>query len=153
MFYLLGLAIFLFSVGSTIFILGGDLLYFLNLPTWLIIFVPLVGILTATQSFKVFGAGIKAVILPQQAISEDLRGKAASLFRFLSKVTALTSGIMVLICFVNILMNIDFSYPDAIYGLGINIAASLISLVYAFVLIAAVFEPIVFILKKRQNQK
>ena len=94
MFYLLGLAIFLLSVGATIVVLGGDLYYFMNLPTFLIIVLPLVGVLTATQNFKVFYAGVKAVLFPKEAISEDMRGKAASLFRYLSILLVTTSAIL-----------------------------------------------------------
>ena len=152
MFYLLGLAIFLVSFGLTVTVLGGDISYYLNIPTLLIIIVPLAAILTATQNFKIFGAGFKAAIFPNEQISEDLRGKAASLFRFLSKTTALVAALGTMISFLNMLMNLNFDDPYAIQNLGANIAAALVSIAYGLVLIAAVFEPIVIILKKRSDK-
>jgi len=151
--FILGFAVFLVSSGLVITLLGGDVRDFLNLPSLLIILVPLAAVLTATKSFKVFYGGLRAMILPKEPITEDLRGQAASLFRLLSKVTALASALGVLICLVNMLMRLDFSDSAAIYNLGANIAASLILLVYGVFLIAAVFEPVVFNLKKRYEKK
>ena len=54
---------------------------------------------------------------------------------------------------MNILMRLDYLDPAAINNLGINIAVSLIVLVYGVLLIAAVFEPVVFNLKKRHDKK
>jgi len=151
--FLLGLAIFVLFTAFIIIALGGDVYNFINLPTILFIIVPLVGILTATRSFKVFGVGFKAIVFSKEPISEEMRGKAASLFRFLSKSTALIAALMVLICIINMLMNIDFNDPAVIPHIGTNVAASLVSMVYGVILIAAVFEPIVFILKKRQDKE
>ena len=151
--FILGLAIYLISTGTVITILGGDVRDFLSIPSLLIILVPLAAVLTATKSFRVFYGGLRAMILPKEPITEELRGQAASLFRLLSKVTALASALGVLVCWVNILMRLDFSDPAAIYNLGINIATTLIFLVYGTLLIAAVFEPVVFNLKKRYDKK
>ena len=151
--FILGFAIFLVFIGLVITILGGNVNDFLNLPSLLIILVPLAAVLTATKSFKVFYGGLRAMILPKEPITEELRGQAASLFRLLSKVTALAAALGVLICLVNMLMCLDFSDPLAIYHLGANIAAALILLVYGVFLIAAVFEPVVFNLKKRYDKK
>jgi len=120
-----------------------------RLPTLLIIVVPLLGILTATKSFKVFSGGFKAVLNPYRPLSKDLRGQAASLFRLLSKSTAIVSAIGFLISFINMSLGMDFSYPDmrsVIFG---NIAAALVAPMYGMVLIAGLFEPVVFNLKKR----
>ena len=153
MFYLAGLAIFLFTSVSTVLFLGGDISTFFYGYTYLIMLILLAGVLTATQSFKVFYAGMKAVILPHKPMSEDMRGKAASLFRFLSKTTALIAGIMVLISLINMLFGLDFEDPQAISKIGVNAAYALVFLFQGLTLIAAVFEPVVFILKKRQGHK
>ena len=151
--FILGLAIFLFSAGLVILLLGGTLETFIDIAALLIIFAPLAGILAATQSFKVFAAGLKAAILPKSNIPEDLRGKAASLFRFLSKMTAMIIAVMTLICFVNILHGIDITnYSEFINILGLNIATALITPFWGLILIAGVFEPVVFILKKRYDK-
>jgi flagellar motor component MotA len=153
MFYLLGLAVFLFGVILGAMLLQSNLWNFMDLPSFILLIIPLAGVLTATQNWKIFGVGFKAAVLPKSNISEDMRGKAASLFRFLSKITVLVMVITVLVCWINILMGLDFADADIINVLGINIAASLITVFYGLILIAAVFEPIVIILKKRGEKE
>ena len=149
--FILGFAIFLVSLAATVPILGGNLMDFLNIPSLLIIAVPLVGILIATKSFKVFGGGLKAVINPFRPLSEDLRGQAASLFRLLSKATAIIVALGFMICIINLLMGIDLSGPDFRSNVKGNFAATLIIPFYGLILIGGLFEPIVFNLKKRRD--
>jgi len=148
-----GFAIFLICAGMTITVLGGQLNFFLSLPSFLIVTIPLVAVLTATKSFKVFYGGLKAVVLPKKPITEELRGQAASLFRLLSKIAALAAGLGVLISLINMLMGLDFSDPSAMHNLASNTAAALVVMVHALFLIAALFEPVVFNLKKRHGEK
>ena len=152
--FILGFVIFLIICIITVVFLGGWIAYFLNIPSLLIILLPLVAVLTATRSFKVFAGGLKAVMQPQAPLPEELRGQAASLFRLLSKTTALAAGIGFLICTINMLMGlmgIDFSHPEIRSKLAGNIAANLVLPLYALILIAAFFEPVVFNLKKRRD--
>ena len=151
--FVLGFAIVLICSCLTITVLGGNVTDFIQLPSLLILIIPLVAVLTATKSFKVFYGGLKAVVLPKEPITEELRGQAASLFRSLSKATAMISGIGVLISLMNMLMGLDFSEPNAINMMGSNIAAALVVMLYGLLLIVAVFEPVVFNLKKRQAKK
>jgi len=124
---------------------------FIDIPTILALVIPLVAILTATNSFKVFGMGLLAAISPGRAISEDIRGRAATLFRFMSKTTALTSSVIFIICLITLFNEINFADPGAIRALGGNISASLYVLFYGMILIASVFEPVVFVMKKRSR--
>jgi hypothetical protein len=149
--FILGVAIYLTCFGLIIGVLGGSISYFINVPSLLMIVIPLTGTLAATRSFKVFYGGLKAVILPNQPLSEEVRGQAASLFRLLSKVTALVMGLDILVSLMIILMNFNWEDPNTINMLGINIAYSLVVMAYAFLLIAAVFEPVVFNMKKRRG--
>ena len=146
----LGFVIFLLGTMFVIAILGGRPLDYLDPATMLLILLPLAAVLTATGSFKVFVAGWRAAHSPKEPISEELRGQAASLFRFLSKITMLAASLGMLISLINILYNLDFSQHGSIRWLPINIAASLLGLVYGLFLVAAFFEPVVFILKRRQ---
>jgi len=152
MFYLIGLAIFLFSVASSFLLLNGNSWDFIDLATFILIVIPLAGILTATQNWKVFGIGFKAVILPKTTISDDMRGKAASLFRFLSKSTAFIVVIHTLVFIIVMALGIDWQEPETIGRIGGSIAAATIMPLYGLILIAAVFEPIVIILKKRGDK-
>lgn len=82
------------------------------------------------------------------------RINAASLFHLLSKAAALTTAISVIIPMMNILYNLDFALnhaESAINIIGINIAAVLTSPLYCLLLIVFVFEPVVFILKKKKT--
>ena len=153
MFYLLGLGIFLFSVWASVFTLRGNILDIINIPSMILIIFPLVAVLTATQNFKIFAAGFKAAVFPKSDISDDIRGKAASLFRFLSKTTIFIMLIAFLICFILLLMGLDFDDPKAIGRIGYYVCAAIITPIYGLILIAAVFEPIVIILKKRGDKE
>ena len=149
--FILGFAIFLICTFLTVIVLGGDWTSFINLPTLLMIFIPLAAVMTATKSFKIFYYGLKAMIFPKKPITEELRGQAASLFRLLSKATAIVSTIGFLISIINMLMGMDYSFPDLHFTIGAKIAAALLIYVYALFLIVAVFEPVVFNLKKRRD--
>ena len=151
MFFLIGFVIFLFGFVFVGQMLGGRITDLIDFTSLLMILIPLLGVLTATRSFRSFYGGMKAVILPKEPLTEELRGQAASLFRLLSKTTALASGMGVLVSLMNILMSLDFSHPEIRYIIGNNVAASLIVMLYGLFLIAAVFEPVVFNLKKRRD--
>ena len=148
----LGLVIFLIGIAITITILGGRVSDFIDPASILSILLSLVAVLAATRSFKVFLAGWRAVMNPREEISEELRGQAASLFRFLSKITMMVAFMVTLISLINMLMNLDFADEGGIAALGINLAASLLTPVLGLILVAAFFEPAVYILKKRQGK-
>ena len=149
--FILGFTIFLISTVLTEIILGGSWTNFVNLPTLLMILIPLAAVMTATKSFKIFYYGLKAVILPKKPITEELRGQAASLFRLLSKSTAIISALGCLISLLNMLLGLDYTDPGSRYAIGANIAAALLIFVYGLFFIVAVFEPAVFNLKKRRD--
>jgi flagellar motor component MotA len=149
--FILGIAIFLISTFLTVILLAGNWTYFINLPTMLMVLIPLAAVMTATKSFKVFYYGLKAVVLPKKPITEELRGQAASLFRLLSKSTAIISALGFLISLINMLLGMDYSYPDIQDAIARNIGAALVIFVYGLFLIVAVFEPTVFNLKKRRD--
>lgn len=156
--FLLGLVIMLFCFGFFMVYDGtgfiwGSLFNFIDWASFTIIVGALVAVLTATQSFKVFYAGIRAAILPKEEISEEMRGRAASLFRLLSKTAAMAAAIGMLICLLNILYMMNFSEVGMASILAQNIAVSTITPLYALLLIVSVFEPVVYILKKRHTGK
>jgi flagellar motor component MotA len=152
MFFILGFLIFFLSFSFTIINLNGNLVDFIDLPSIITILVPLAAILTATQSFKIFGAGFKAALFPKKEIADNLRGKAAALFRLLSKIMAAVSVMGTLIGWLNALLNLDFADPDALNQIGMNTAYSLVTLYYGLIFIA-LFESVVFILKKQVSRE
>ena len=151
MFYILGFVVFLIITIFADIIFGGLATVYFTIPAMLLLLLSLVAVMTATRSFKVFGRGLKAVILPKKPLSEETRGQAATLFRLLSKTTALAAAIGVLINVIIMLIGSDWSDLDARLKLGGNIAISLIFPLYALFMIAAIFEPVVFNLKKRRD--
>lgn len=144
--YLIGIAIFL--LGIYVLAYSGDmtLAQLIDLPTLIMHLFMIVGVLTAVNGFTAFWSGLKAAVLPKSAISEEMRGRAASLFRLLSKTAALSSliGLIVGVLWM-------FGVLDDPYALGGPLSVCLIAPLYGIILIVAVFEPVVFILKKRQN--
>ena len=149
--FILGFVIFMISAFLTVILLAGNWTYFINLATMLMVLIPLAAVMTATKSFKVFYCGLKAMVFPKAPITEELRGQAASLFRLLSKSTAIISAFGFLISIINLLLGMDYSYPDIQDAIARNIGAALVIFVYGLFLIVAVFEPVVFNLKKRRD--
>ena len=149
--FLSGLGLALFFLWFFTAVLGGYARDFIDMAPLMLIIFSLLAVLTATRSFKVFYHGFRAAILPKAVISKEMRLQAVSLFRLLSKTTGMVSAIGVLICFVNMLMNLDFSDARGVSHLGINMSASFITLIYGLFLIAFVFEPAAYILKKRRG--
>ena len=147
----LGLAIFLLSLVIGVALLGGQVSNFIDLPTLLLFVLPLFAVLLATRSLRTFIDGLRAVVNPREPCTEELRGAAASLFRFLSRITALLCGLLVLIPLINMLMGLDFADAGGARALAINLAATMMTPLYGLFLIAGVFEPAVFILKKRKG--
>ena len=141
----------IFILGTTLIIVafGGDIGDFVDLPTWLSIIIPLLAVLTITRSFKLFGRGFQVALFPKREISDAEKQQAASLFRLLSK-TALMAGIIILIIgFINIGFGMDYSNPDFTELLIMNIAVVILTPLYSLCAIVFIFEPIVYILKKR----
>ena len=149
--FLLSIAVILLGILLFMYLLSADILILFNLPALVFLLIPLLGVLIATNSLKVFAAGIKVVVFPKEEIAEDIRGKAASLFRLLSKTTILAAVVVILISFITIFMNLNLEEHWITDTLIAKISMPFITLIYAIVLILAVFEPIVFILKKRSG--
>ena len=139
--------------GTTLIIVafGGDIGDFIDVPTWLSITIPLLAVLTITRSFKLFGSGFRAALFPKREISNEDKQQAASLFRLLSKTTIMVSIIILIISLVNLGFGIDYSSSDFMEGLFTNIAVSFLTPLYSLCAIVFIFEPIVYILKKRTD--
>jgi len=146
---IISIGIAFIGVALVIIVFGGDYSDFVDLPSWIAIFIPILAVLTITRSFKTFGIGFRAALFPKREIADGVKKQTASLFRLLS-VTAILSGvIMTLIPVMNMLLFMDFNSPDFTSGLlAANIAVAMITLLYSLFLIVFIFEPIVYILKK-----
>ena len=147
---LIAIALFLFGTAFTIVVLGGYLSDFLNLPTLVLLILPLAAVLTITRSFKLFGAGFRAALFPKKEIEDDVRKQAALLFRLMSKTTILAAIITTHISLVNLLRGFDYSASNALAGFISNATASLGFLLYGMIIIVFIFEPVVYILNKEK---
>jgi len=130
MFYIPGIVLYIFSAYFFAYSHGFEAML-LNLPLAMIYLFTLLAVLTAKQGYKVFFSGLKAAVFPNMPLSKDICGRAAKLFRMLSKTAALTS-----------ILALAFAVQ---YGLAHAFLAPFLGAV----LIAAVFEPLVYTLKKR----
>jgi len=144
---IIALGIFLLGVVTIIILLGGRLPDYLNLPTIAFIIIFLIIVLTITRSFKLFVIGFRAALFPMKEIPDEIREQAAKLYRLLSITTVLAAAITTIISLMNMLMGIDYSAEGLIRAFGGNIAASLLSLLYGLI-IAFIFEPVAYILRK-----
>jgi len=150
--FFLGLGIFLIFNALMIVGLGGEIIDYINFPSFMMILVPLLAVLTITRSYRVFWGGLRAAFSPKKEVPEDLRLQAASLFRLLSITALLAALISMLICCINIGFGMDFSNTEELLStLAVNLAATVIPLYCALFLIAAVFEPVVFMLKRKST--
>lgn len=147
--FLLGFAIVLISLGFFTLLLGVNVLYYIDLPPFLVIICPMLGVLAATRSFKAFGEGFKAVVFPKKPVSIESLRQAISTFRLMSKTAAIAVAMSVLICFINIMSHLDPFVAGGASMLGLSMAYLLMSTIYGLLFIFAVFEPVVFVLKKR----
>ena len=144
------IAIAIAVIGTALIILatGGEYWDFVDIPSWVILIIPMLAVLTITRSFKMFGIGFKAALFPKKEVSNEQRKQAASLFRLMSKTAILSGVIMAFIGLTNIAYGIDFSSPELAMHLAVNIVVSLMTILYSLFLIVFIFEPIVYILKK-----
>ena len=140
-------------IGTALIILasGGDYGDFIDLPSWVALIIPMLAVLTITRSYRTFGAGIKAALFPKKEISDDLRNKATSLFRLLSKIAILSAVIVAMIFLTNMAFGIDYSGPHVFENIVINIAICVMPILYSLFLIVFIFEPIVHILQNRTS--
>jgi flagellar motor component MotA len=146
---LIGLAMALFFVVAAVAVLGGDILNFTNLPSILLILVPLLAVLTITRSFGLFFAGFRTAFSTKNEIKEESRVQAVSLFHLLSKTAIITAVIGFLINLVNLAFSLDFSDPDIWISLPSNVAAGFIAPLVGLVLIVFLFEPVAYLLGKK----
>ena len=144
---IIALVVFLFGIVLPIVVLGGHIQDFLNLPSLVLIIIPLVAILIITRSFKLFGIGFTA-LFPKKEIAEDIQKQAAMLFRLMSKTAIIAAAIITLISLINMMTGIDVYSDGVLSNLLVNIAASLLPLLYGFVISGFIFEPIAYILRK-----
>ncbi|MCL2357863.1 MAG: helix-turn-helix domain-containing protein [Defluviitaleaceae bacterium] len=132
--------------AAAIFLLGnvfaivttGNIAYYTNIPSFIMIFIPLLAILIFTRSIKLFFTGLRAAAFPKKEISDELRMQASALFRLLSKTALLAAAISVLIALISI-PEFDLAHMSVV----------LISPLYSLFMVTFLFEPVVYILKKK----
>ena len=149
---MIAFGISLLGISIVIMMYGGQIEDFFIIPSMLMILIPLLFILTITRCYKVFSIGLRAAFFPRNEISDEMRKYAISLYRLLSKTAAIAAGISVFIAMVIILMNTNFAGGmEMINTIGSNILFAIVSPLYSLLLIAFIFKPVIFILKKNKN--
>ena len=143
--YLLGIVIYLLGAGFFAYVKGFEAMLF-YLPAILFILFALLAVLTIGQGFKVFGCGLYASLFPKKPLSDDIRDSAAVLFRLLSKTVALTS----VLALIGGVMAAMFVLDDPVI-FAHRLTSAFVAPFWGFLIIAAVLEPVVFIMKKRQS--
>ena len=145
---IIAVAIAFIGTIFVILVLGGEVADFIDIPSWVMIFIPILAVLTITRSFRMFGTGFKAALFPKKEIASETRKQAASLFRLLSVTTILSGIIMAMIGFMNMLLGLNWLDEHAFPHFTANVATIMVVILYSLFLIVFVFEPIVYILKK-----
>jgi hypothetical protein len=146
---IIALIVGLFYIWLNIALLGADARYFIDLPSLYLLLIPIIFVLTITRSYKLFFFGLKTLIFSKIQISEEKREQTIGLFRLMTKTVAISSAIITIIFLVSMFLNMDFTSVDFMYIMIRNISTMLIVPLYCLIMILVIFEPIVFILKKK----
>ena len=146
---ILALIMVMVGIWLSFAMLGTSISRFIDLPSIVLLLFPLIFVLTITRSYKFFYLGFRALIFPKIQITEEQREQTISLFRLMSKTAAIAAAIITITAFVSLCVGLNISDPELIFNLIRNIAVFLIVPLYSLIMILVVFEPIVFILKKK----
>jgi transcriptional regulator with XRE-family HTH domain len=156
---IVALASVLFGIWFSIFAIGADVRLFLDFPSLFFLFIPMLYVLTITRGFRLFYLGLRAVFFPKKGISDEHREQSASLFRLMSKTTAITAAIGATIGFISMGVdlgrrlgeNLESSLEPLEFLLYFfaNISVNILMPLYALIMILVIFEPVVFILKRK----
>ena len=149
--FFLGLGVFLLCNAFIITTLGGSTTHFFNPSILLTIFVPLLAILIITGNLRVFFSGLWVAVLPNEEITSEQCTKTVIVFRLLSKTAVIVAVISVLIGIINTGTHVDVTVETASAVFDTSIAIALLPLHFALILVVAIFEPAVHILKKRSS--
>ena len=146
MLFILGVVVYLLGVTACMYLKGISASVLFNPAGVVVLILSIVGVLTATRSFKVFYCGLKAVVFPKKPLEEKIRGRAASLFRLLSKTVALAS-LIPLLCGVIEMGGGAFDGEIIRHTLSAAFIGPLLNII----IVTCVLEPVVYNLKTRQD--
>ena len=146
---ILALIMVMVGIWLSFAMLGTSISRFIDLPSIVLLLFPLIFVLTITRSYKFFYLGLRALIFPKIQITDEQREQTISLFRLMSKTAAIAAAIITITAFVSLCISLNISDPELIFNLIRNIAVFLIVPLYSLIMILVIFEPIVFILKKK----
>jgi transcriptional regulator with XRE-family HTH domain len=146
---ILALAVVMVGIWLSFALLGTSLRWYIDLPSLYLLIIPLIFILTITRSYKLFYLGLRTLIFPKIQISEEQRIHTISLFRLMSKTAAIAAAIITITAVVSLFVGLDVARDDFLFQLSMSIAIFLIVPLYSLIMILVIFEPVVFILKKK----
>jgi len=146
---ILSLIVVVLGIWLSMVIIGVNTAYFIDLPSLLMLLIPLLFVLTITRSFKLFSLGLRTLIFPGRFISDENREQVILLFRLMTKTVLIAAIVSMIIGFVGMGAGMDYSTDFFLENLIRNININLILPLYGLIMILVVFEPIVFILKKK----
>ncbi|MDR0306293.1 MAG: hypothetical protein LBI42_05575 [Chitinispirillales bacterium] len=143
--YFLSLGIFFAGVISTIIVSGGSPLFFINLPSFII-----VGILPFLFVSTIFGfkemAWAFSITLKKEVDKEELLN-ALNFFKYFGKTIWIASLIAVLIGVITIL-----GFLGDMSALGQNLSIALISILYSALFNIVIIIPFTVFIKKKMNE-
>jgi transcriptional regulator with XRE-family HTH domain len=147
---IIALIIVMLFIWMSVALLGTSVTHIIDPPSLYLLLLPLIFVLTITRSYKLFYLGLRALILPKRQISEEERLKTISLFRLMSKTVAIAAAILTVAFVISMLLNISLFDTEFSHDMILrSIATLLIAPLYSLVMILVVFEPVVFILKRK----
>ena len=143
--FLTGIVFYFFIIITTI-LLGSDLRYFIDLPSFIFILLSNIAVLITTNTIKDFSYGIKLLVMKNTEVDSSRIRESIELFSLLNKASLVISIVGVLIGLINMGGNLD--EPSS---LGAYMAVSLLVPLYSAMLNIIIIKPVRFMLIKIQK--
>ena len=143
--FLTGIVFYFIIIISTI-VLGADLRYFIDLPSFIFILLSNIAVLITTNTIKDFSYGIKLLIMKNIEVDSGRIRESIELFTLLNKASLVISILGVLIGLINMGGNLE--EPSS---LGAYMAVSLLVPLYSAMINIILIKPAKFMLIKIQR--
>lgn len=144
--FLTGVMFYFFIVIITI-LLGADLRWFIDFPSFIFILLSNIAILITTNSIKNFLYGIKLLVVKNIEVDSDKIKESIEVFSLLDKASLIISILGILIGFIS--MSGNLAEPSS---LGVHMAVLLLVPLYSAMINIIMIKPAKFMLIKIQRR-
>jgi len=155
--YVIGALIILLVLLASIAVLGGTLFDFLDPASLLPFLLVMTAVIIMKGGFKTFITAVNALLSKKYTISAAEKEASVRLFKLLAKTVKYTAIIITLMGIINLFMGLNWRLweelgsGEFLWAISINLAASLISIMYGLAINMIFLNPTIDILETRHN--